>query len=99
MDLKPGDLVLVKADAFQKKRKIKDRWEDEPHEVVHQIKTDILLYEVMDSHASYTTTNSSLLHQKLAFPCVWVSTKHGTDVPVRPQLSLLLEGSDTETTP
>ena len=26
MDLKPGNLVLVKADAFQGKRKIKDRW-------------------------------------------------------------------------
>ena len=36
MDLKAGDLVLVKADAFQAKRKIKHRWEDEPHEVVHQ---------------------------------------------------------------
>ena len=35
MDLKPGDLVLVKADVFKEKRKIKDRWEDEPHEVVH----------------------------------------------------------------
>ena len=35
MDLKPGDLVLVKADTFQGKRKIKDRWENEPHEVVH----------------------------------------------------------------
>ena len=26
--LKPGNLVLVKADAFQGKRKIKDRWEE-----------------------------------------------------------------------
>ena len=33
--LKPGNLVLVKADAFQGKRKIKDIWEDKPHEVVH----------------------------------------------------------------
>ena len=35
IDLKPGDLVLVKADAFQGKRKIKDRWEGNPHKVVH----------------------------------------------------------------
>ena len=48
VDLRPGNLVLVKADAFQGKRKIKDRWEDEPHEVVHQIMTDIPSYEVMD---------------------------------------------------
>ena len=48
MDLKPGDLVLVKADAFQEKRKIKDRWEDEICKVVHQIMTDIPSYKVMD---------------------------------------------------
>ena len=48
MDLKPGDLVLVKANGFQRKRKIKDRWEDKLHEVVHQIMMDILSYEVMD---------------------------------------------------
>ena len=48
VDLKPGNLVLVKADAFQGKRKIKDRWEDKPHEVEHQVTTDIPLYEVTD---------------------------------------------------
>ena len=46
MDLKPGNLVLVKADAFKGKRKIKDRWEDEPHEVLHWIAMDIPLYRV-----------------------------------------------------
>ena len=50
MDLKSGNLVSVKADAFQGKRKIKDRWEDKPHEVVHQIMTDIPSYEVTDQH-------------------------------------------------
>ena len=29
MNLKPGDLVLVKADAWKGKRKIKDRWDEE----------------------------------------------------------------------
>ena len=48
MDLKSGDLVLVKADAYQRKRKIKDRWEDKPHDMVCQIMTDIPSYEVMD---------------------------------------------------
>ena len=42
VDLKPGNLVLVKADTFKGKRNIKDRWEDEPHKVVHQIMIDIL---------------------------------------------------------
>ena len=48
--LKPGNLVLVKADTFQGKMKIKDRWGDKPHEVVHQITTGVLLYEVKDQH-------------------------------------------------
>ena len=48
--LKPGNLILVKADTFQGKRKIKDRWEEKPHEVVHQITTDVPLYEVKDQH-------------------------------------------------
>ena len=59
--LKLGDLVLVKADAFQGKRKIMDRWEDKPHEVVCQIATDLPLYEVKDQHG-----NSCILH------CNWL---------------------------
>ena len=58
MELKPGNLVLVKANAFKGKRKIKDRWEDEACEVVHQITTDIPSYEVMDQHRQ-----SHILHQ------------------------------------
>ena len=58
MDLKPGDLVLVKADAFKGKRKIKDRWKDEACKVVHKIATDIPSYEVMDQHGQ-----SCILHQ------------------------------------
>ena len=33
MNLKPCDLVLVKADAWKGKRKIKDRWDEETWEV------------------------------------------------------------------
>ena len=55
--LKPGNLILVKVDAFQGKRKIKERWKDKPHEVVHQITTDIPLYEVKDQNG-----NSCILH-------------------------------------
>ena len=50
MNLKPGDLVLVKADAFKGKRKIRDRWEEETCEVLHQITTNISSYIVMDQH-------------------------------------------------
>ena len=43
MNLKPGNLVLVKADAFKGNSKIRDRWEEEMCEVVHQIATDVPL--------------------------------------------------------
>ena len=33
MNLKPGNLVLVKADAWKGKRKIKDKWDEETWEV------------------------------------------------------------------
>ena len=49
-DLKPGNLVLVKVDAWKGKRKIKDRWEEETWEVVHQIAADIPSYKVTNQH-------------------------------------------------
>ena len=50
VNLKPDDLILVKADAFKGKRKIKDRWEEETWEVVCQITTDIPSYKVRNQH-------------------------------------------------
>ena len=58
VNLKPGNLVLVKVDAFRGKRKIKDRWEEETWGVVHQIMTDIPSYEVTNQHG-----RSCILHQ------------------------------------
>ena len=58
VNLKPGELVLVKADAFKGKRKIKDRWEEETWEVVCQIATDIPSYKVTNQHGK-----SCVLHQ------------------------------------
>ena len=48
VNLKPGDLVLVKADAWKGKKKIKDRWKEETWEVVHQIEADVPFYKVMN---------------------------------------------------
>ena len=42
------NLVLVKADAFKQRRKIKDRWEEDTWDVMHQIATDIPSYEMTD---------------------------------------------------
>ena len=60
VNLKPGNLVLVKADAWKGKRKIKDRWEEETWEVVHPIVPDVPSYEVMNQcrwYESATETN------------------------------------------
>ena len=57
VNLKAGVLVLVKADAFKGKRKIKDRWEEETWEVVHQIMTDVPSYKVTNQHGK-----SCILH-------------------------------------
>ena len=58
VNLKPGDLVLVKADAWKRKRKIKDCVGRRDLEVVHQIMVD---------NPSYKVTNqcgwSQVLHQ------------------------------------
>ena len=50
MNLKPGNLVLVKVDARKGKRKIKDRWDEKTWEVSRQIATDMPSYEVMNRH-------------------------------------------------
>ena len=50
VNLKPSKLVLVKADAWRGKRKIKDRWEEETWEVVQQITADVPSYDVMNQH-------------------------------------------------
>ena len=49
-------------------------------------------------HASYITTGFYSLHQKLVFPCVWVSAKYRTGYqpnPVKPTPG----GSDSKTMP
>ena len=58
VNLKFGNLVLVKADASKGRRKIKDRWEEDTSEVVHQIATDVPSYEVTDQCG-----RSCMLHQ------------------------------------
>ena len=50
VNLKPGNLVLVKADAWKGKRKIKDRWDEETWEVSQQIVADVPSYKVTNQH-------------------------------------------------
>ena len=50
VNLKPGELVLVKVDAWKGKRKIKDSWEEEVYEVVCLIPADIPSYKLTNQH-------------------------------------------------
>ena len=86
VNLKPGNLVLAKADAWKGKRKIKDRWDEETWEVSLQIVADV----PMDGHESSTKTSFFSSCQRLAFPCVWVTIIHRTGVPVPPLARLPL---------
>ena len=46
MQLMPGDIVLMKLDAFQGKRKVKDWWSEVEYVVVCQVTDDVLTYEM-----------------------------------------------------
>ena len=89
MNLKPGNLVLVKADAFKGKRNIKDRWEEDTWEVVHQITTDDHSYKVTDQCGSscILQRNGLLVASEVGIPLcigihhVWVN------VPASPHAS------------
>ena len=98
VDLKPGNLVLVKADAFKGKRKIRNRWEEETCEVVHQIVTDVPSYKVTEQ-----CRWSHILHQnwllfiasELAIP-LCTGVHHALDRCTSPTPS---KGSEGKMTP
>ena len=62
MQLVPGDTVLLKQDAFQGKRKMKDRWGDEEYKVVRQVTPDVPTYEVRDRSG-----NARVVHRNRLF--------------------------------
>ena len=58
ISLKPGDLVLAKADAYKGWRKVKDQWEEEPYKVECRVAKSIPSYLMktsgLDAHESST---------------------------------------------
>ena len=46
MQLMPGNIVLMKLDVLQGKRKVKDRWSEAEYVVVCQVADDVPTYEV-----------------------------------------------------
>ena len=45
----------------------------------------------MGGHKSSTKTDFFIMHQRLAFPCVWAAIMHGTGVLVPPHTRLPLQ--------
>ena len=56
MQLMPGDVILMKLDAFQGKRKVKDRWSEVEYVVTHQVTGDMSMHEVKDDSRNIKVT-------------------------------------------
>ena len=55
MQLVPGNVVLMKNDAFQGKQKVKDWWSETEYVVVCQVADGIPAYEVKDEAGNIMT--------------------------------------------
>ena len=62
VQLVPEDTVLLKQDAFQGKRKMKDRWGNEEYKVVCQVAPDMPMYKVHNRSG-----NARVIHQNRLF--------------------------------
>ena len=56
-----GDAVLMKLNAFQGKRKVKDRWSEVEYVVTHQVASDVPAYEVKDDGGNVKVTHHNRL--------------------------------------
>ena len=59
--LVPGDAVLMKNDAYQGKRKVKDRWSETEYVVVCQVADGVPAYEVKDEAGNIKTIHHNWL--------------------------------------
>ena len=57
MQLILGDIVLMKLDAFQGKRKVKDRWSEVEYVVTCQVASDVPAYKVKDDGGNIKVTH------------------------------------------
>ena len=89
MQLMPGNIVLMKLDVFQGKRKVKDGWSEAEYVVVCQVTDDIPMYEVRDDGR-----NVKVVH------CNWlflVATPRGDAMPLGGSESASQEGTTWST--
>ena len=61
VQLIPGDVILMKLDAFQGKRKAKDRWSKVEYLVTHEVTSDVPAYKVKDDGRNIKVTHSNKL--------------------------------------
>ena len=61
MPLVPGDIVLMKNDAYQGKQKVKDWWSETEYVVVRQVTDGVPAYEVKDEVGNVKTVHHNWL--------------------------------------
>ena len=61
VQLIPGDIVLMKLDAFQGKRKVKDKWSEAEYVVIRQVTNDVAMYEVRGGNVKVAHHNRLFL--------------------------------------
>ena len=61
VQLVPGDVVLMKNDAYQGKQKVKDRWSKTEYVVVRQVTDGVPAYEVKDEVGNVKTVHCNWL--------------------------------------
>ena len=61
VQLVPGNVVLMKNDAYQGKQKVKDWWSETEYVVVHQVADGVPAYEVKDEAGNIKTIHHNHL--------------------------------------
>ena len=85
MQLMPGDIVLVKLDVLQGKRKVKDQCSEAECVVVHQVTDDVPMYKVRNDGG-----NVKVIHRNWLF---LVATRKGDAMPLGGSKSTSEEGT------
>ena len=89
VQLMPDNIVLMKLDAFQGKRKVKDQWSEAEYLVAHQVTDDVPAYEVRDDGE-----NVKVIHCNQFF---LVTTPRGDATPLGGSESTSEEGATQST--
>ena len=75
MQLMLADIILMKLDVFQGKRKVKDRWSKMEYVVTHQVTSDVPAYKVKDDGGNIKVAHHNRLF--LMAPMSYTATSLG----------------------